>query len=142
MWLSIFGGIFLGLAFQNVTYFCLHVELILNFSKIPHYAKRLKKKKKSPCKHSKKRKKKTVNGRIVCHAALGCQGNKAKHLWPRTYHNEQCTLWKNCTEDPWTSFVTANRAFSDVQWFIIQFGSVLVPLACVAACCVSLRNSF
>lgn len=35
-----------------------------------------------------------------------------------------------------SSFVTANRTFSDAQWFIIQFGAVPVPLACAAACCV------
>lgn len=74
-----------------------------------------------------------VTGRIVCYAAQGCPGNKAKHLWPRTYHNEQCTLWKNGTEDPWSSLHTAKRTFSDVQWFIMQFGTVLVPLACATA---------
>lgn len=77
--------------------------------------------------------KKTVNRHIVCDVALGCHGNKAKSLCSRTYHNEQCTLWKKCRGDPWTSLVTANGAFSDVQWSIIQFGTVLVALACGAA---------
>lgn len=28
------------------------------------------------------------------------------------------------------SLVSANRTFSDVQWFIVQFGSVFVPPVC------------
>jgi len=55
----------------------------------------------------------TVNGRIVCRAALGCHRNKAKHLRPRTYHNEQWRYGRSAQR--MTSFVTVDWTFSGVQ---------------------------
>lgn len=62
---------FSGISFYKTSpAFCLRLELILNFSKMPHLAVRLKKGEKSP--HAnvqwrrRRRKKRTVNGRIVC----------------------------------------------------------------------------
>lgn len=60
----------------------------------------------------------------------------------RTYHNEQCTLWKNCTEDPWTSFVTANRRsmVHYTVWYCAFFFGMLLLLLLLS--CENFETSY
>lgn len=121
---------FRELVFQNVTYFCLQLELILNFSKIPHLAKRLKKKKVLM---------QTFKGeeeKLLMDLLCAMQPQVVKATRPNIYDQEHTIMNNACyrrTVQRIHGPVSSNRTSSDAQWLIIHFGTVLIPLACVGA---------